>query len=204
MSRAPIIGLLALLLSIPAVARSEDKAYTGDDAGYLAYSTGSVPQYAFPYSFTYHRVEARPDGDWKGYIIPRINIWTGKMKIRDFDGEEVGQIYTRRLPPGNYVVDDFFFTGFLPGMVFDWHSSKKLDIPFTIRPGEATYIGTFMRLNSWKTPQEAAGFFVITDRADRDWPLVKDRLPDGTKITSEITDVSKFGSMLFRANRPSP
>ena len=199
MSRATIIGLLALLLAIPAVARSADKDYVGDDAGYLAYSVGSVPQYAWQYEFSYHRIDARPDGDWKGYITPRRNIWTSKIKSPDFVGDEVGHIYVRRLPPGEYVVDDFGFSGFLPGVaILDWSPSKKFSIPFTIRAGESTYIGTFMRLNNWASPQEGIGHFVIADRADRDLPLVKSRLPEGAKITVEITDVSKFGSRIFR------
>lgn len=200
---ARIIGLLALILAIPAVARSADKEYTGSDAGYLAYSVGSVPQYAWPYEFSYHRIDARPDGDWKGYITPKINVWTSKMKSPDFVGEEVGHVYVKRLPPGEYVVDDFQFSGFLPGVAFfDWGPSKKFAVPFTIQPGEATYIGTFMRLNSWESPQEVIGHFVIADRAERDLPLLKSRLPEDTKITVEITDVSKFGSRAFRTSRP--
>jgi hypothetical protein len=203
--------LIPSLIAIPGPARSGDRDYRGEDGGYLVYSVGAPNNLGLPYWFSYHRtatVDGRPAEDWKDRIYPRLGgaIYL-RMKRPDFTGAETGQVHVQRLPSGSYVVDEFHFDGLLPGVVtYSWSSGKPFSLPFTIRPGEATYIGTFMRFPSLGTSLQpvlgAAGFFVVADRSERDLSVAKTKLPESAKITVQVTDVSRFGNAALRVSPP--
>jgi hypothetical protein len=209
--RKLLMALLAALVALPAAAIAKDKDYAGQDAGYLVYSVGNVRGVGLDFSFSYGRtptLDGAPATDWKGKIEPRLGgaIYL-KIKNPDFVGEESGHVIVRRLPPGRYVVNGFYFGGFVPGVgSFAWSPSRPFALPFVIRSGEATYIGSFMRSVSLGTPLQpilgASGFFVVADRSDRDLPLARSRLPADTRIAVEVTDVSAFGSEILRTSMP--
>jgi hypothetical protein len=206
--RRLLLTILALILSAPALAA--DKEYDGADAGHLVYAVGTL-RIGMHFDFNYRRL-TMPDGapadDWKGKIRPRLGgaIYL-KVKNPDFNGEETGHVVIRRLPPGTYAVQNFFFAGSSPGGggVY-WSPANPFALPFTIRRGAATYIGSFMRSPSLGTPLQpalgAAGFFIVADRSARDLPIATPRLPAGVKVTGEVTDVSTFGSPVLRTAVP--
>jgi hypothetical protein len=201
---------LAVAASTAASAKSKQKDYIEPDGGYVIYSVGTA-KIGMDFSFFYNRI-ATMDGqlveDWKGVIEPKLGgAFVLKIKNPDFTGLESGHVIVRRLPPGSYNVDSFFFGGFVPGVGgYSWSSAKPFSLPFTIRSGEATYIGSFMRAPSLGTPLEsqlgAAGFFVIADRSERDLPIAKTKLPQPATIVAEVTDVSLFGSAALRTAHP--
>ena len=210
MLRALSTVCLALLLALPLPAHGRDKDYAGADSGYLVYAVGTV-RIGMHFTFSYRQTEGAdgaPGAGWRGKIEPRVGgaIYL-KVKNPDFTGEETGHVVVRRLPPGRYQVDKFFFGGSnLAGTSYSWSSAKPFALPFTIRPGEATYIGSFMRSPSLGTPLQpvlgAAGFFVVANRADRDLPIARAKLPPDTKINAEVEDVSKFASPALRTGQP--
>lgn len=210
MLRALPTASIALLLALPVPAFARDKDYAGADAGYLVYAVGTV-RIGMDFDFSYRRVGAAdggPAGAWGGKIEPKLGgaIYL-KIKNPDFTGEESGHVVVRRLPPGRYQVDKFLFAGSnLAGTSYRWSSAAPFALPFSIRPGEATYIGSFMRAPSLGTPLQpvlgAAGFFVVANRADRDLPIARAKLPAGTEIRTEVEDVSKFASPALRTSQP--
>jgi hypothetical protein len=205
------IALLAALVALPPAATAKDKDYPGADAGYLVYSVGNVGSVGLDFSFSYRQTatgDGLPARTWKGLIEPRLGgAFFLKVKNPDFAGEEVGHVVIRRLPPGRYAVDSYYFGGALPGVgSFAWRPARPFAMPFVIRSGEATYIGSFMRAVSLGTPLQpvlgAAGFFVVADRSSRDLPIARGRLPADTKVAGEVTDVSIFESAMLRTARP--
>lgn len=204
-----LVLLLALLLATPALAAPKSADYAGADGGYLVYGVGTI-QFGMHFGFPYRPVSL-PEGvaakPWKGEIQPTVGgaIYL-KIKNPDFEGRESGHVVVRRLPPGEYVIDDFSFGGQLAGMSYAWSSATPFAIRFTIRPGEAIYIGSYMRAISAGTPLEpqlgAAGFFVIADRSERDLPIARTRLPPAIAITPQVTDVDAFGSPALRSREP--
>jgi hypothetical protein len=205
---ALFLAACSLVQASPALSR--DKDYQGEDAGYLVYSVGTV-SIGMPFTFSY-----RPTADggrnagkeWAGKIQPKLGgaIYL-KVKNPDFSGEESGHVVVRRLPPGSYQVDKFNFGGSnLAGTSYHFSSAVPFALPFSIRPGEATYIGSFMRAPSLGTKLQpelgAAGFFVISDRGPRDAPIAKAKLPAAVPIRPEVGDVSKFGSKALRTSHP--
>ena len=207
--RMAVLGLLALAAAAAAPAKSPPKDYAGADGGYLIYSVGTI-KIGMDYSFAYHRTAA-PDGtavnDWKSRIEPSLGgaIYL-KIKNPDFTGGESGHVIVRRLPPGQYVVDSFFFAGWTPGAAHRWSSARPFALPFTIAPGQATYIGSFMRAPSLGTSLQkqlkAAGFFVVADRSDRDLPIARAKVPALPPVTEQVTDVDSFGSAALRSREP--
>lgn len=203
-----LLALMALILSAPAMAA--DKEYDGADAGYLVYAVGTL-RIGMHFDFNYRRLtlpDGTPTADWKGKIRPRLGgaIYL-KVKNPDFTGDETGHVVIRRLPPGKYAVQDFFFAGSSPGGggVY-WSPAKPFALPFTIRSGAATYIGSFMRSPSLGTSLQpvvgAAGFFIVADRSSRDLSIATARLPASVKVTGEVTDVSAFDTPVLRTASP--
>ena len=207
--RMTVLALAVLAFAMPATAGGKSKEYAGADAGYLVHSAGTV-SIGMHFDFSYRRV-ATVDGaavaDWKGKIQPRLGgaIYL-KVKNPDFTGKETGHVVVTRLPPGNYEVHSFGFAGSTALGSVHWSPSKPFSLPFTIRPGEATYIGSFMRSPSLGTSLQpklgAAGFFVVADRSDRDLPIARTRLPAEAALTQQVTDVSQFGSLALRTAQP--
>lgn len=208
---------LALVLAIPigslpaAASASEKPAeYRGADAGCLIYSVGTR-SIGMRFKFRYARADgASPNGGgrWAGTIEPRVG-GAILLKIRnpDFTGEESGHVIVRCLPPGRYAVGGFEFSGSIPGVgSTQWSPARPIVMPFTIRSGEATYIGTFIRAPSLGTPLQpvlgAAGYFLVADRRKRDLPIARARLPSGMAVTNEVTDVSTFGLAALRDAAP--
>ena len=196
-------------LVLPCASSAKPREYAGPDAGYLVYSVGTV-RIGMHFDFSYRRLstlEGAPAEDWRGKIEPKLGgaIYL-KVKDPDFTGEETGHVVVTRLPPGRYEVNSFAFAGMSARGSVHWSPAKPFALPFSIRSGQATYIGSFMRAPSLGTPLQAklgaAGFFVVADRATRDLPIAKSRLPAGTAIDDEVTDVSKFGSEVLRTSQP--
>ena len=207
MFRIASIVVLALLIAAPASAKGKDKDYQGADGGYLVYAVGTA-KIGMGFEFPYRQVEAGRADAWAGRIEPSLGgaIYL-KVKNPDFTGEESGHVIVRRLPPGRYEVGSFSFAGSnLAGTSYRWSPSKPFALPFTIRPGQATYIGSFVRAPSLGTPLQpalgAAGYFVVADRQDRDLPLAKPKLPAGTPVAIEVTDVAPFASPAMRTSHP--
>ena len=203
------LAAAVLAWAAPASARARDKDYAGADGGWLVYAVGSIKM-GLDFEFSYAPLPgtaAAADKAWRGKIEPRLGgaIYL-RVKNPDFEGDESGHVVVRRLPPGRYSVTRFDFAGGIGGTAFSWSSAKPFALPFEIRAGEATYIGSFMRAVSLGTPLQAklgaAGFFVIADRSARDLPIAAARLPAGTRITAEVTDVTAFGSEALRTEQP--
>lgn len=207
--RSMLVAVLVFMAS-PALAAKKPAAYAGEDGGYLVYGVGTIA-IGMHFDFPYRRI-ATPDGatvsDWKGTIEPTVGgaIYL-KIKNPDFEGRESGHVVTRRLPPGDYLIENFAFYGSSPmGDAYEWSAAKPFVIRFRIEPGRATYIGSFMRAPS---PGPGivpgigpAGFFVVADRAARDLPIARTRLPAACEIVAQVPDVTAFGNPILRSAEP--
>ena len=203
--RAALIGIF-IAAALPAEAKQPGPDYTEGDGGYLVYSAGTI-RIGMEFSFPYRRT-ALSNGtiadDWKGLIEPSTGgTWTKKIKTPDFTGFETGHVIIRRLPPGHYAITNFGFAGSSPfGGSYAWSSAKPFSMEFDIKPGRATYIGSFMRSPTPKPELRAqlgyAGYFLIADRSERDLPLARAKLPLLPSADIQVTDVEQFGSAALR------
>jgi hypothetical protein len=210
MFRRVVLCIAMFSLVGPAIARKAPPEYRGEDGGFLVYAVGTIA-IGMRFDFPYRRVallDGTPIQDWAGTIEPTVGgAWLLKVKNPDFTGRESGHVVVRRLPPGQYLIDQFAFSGGGFGMgVIDWSSAVPFSIRFTIKPGAATYIGSFMRAPSIGTPLEprinAAGYFLIADRSERDVAIARSKVPTLVTITTDVTDVTQFGSIVLRRDEP--
>lgn len=205
--------LLAALITFhvsSAEARTSENDYAEQDGGYLVYSVGTIRigmDFAFPYSRT-ALLDGSPVDDWKGVIEPKLGgMWTLKIKKPDFDGRESGHVIIRRLPPGQYAITNFAFGGQVPGIgSFDWSAVKPFEIPFSIKSGQATYIGSYMRSPSFgmslQTLLGTAGFFVVSDRSVRDLPIALRKNAALPVAKIEVINVDTIGNPALRSREP--
>lgn len=197
-----LLAFLFVAIGRGPAAAAED--YSGDDAGYLIYSAGSIAM-PLAFQFPYKRVagpSGEPASDWSGQIESRTGGFSRlRVSNAEYSGRETGRVFVRRLPPGEYEIDDFRFAG-----TRRFSSRRPFSIRFTIRPGQATYIGNFARAPSLGTPLQrtlgAVGFFVISDKSERDIALARARIPDLPPVTISVTDVSALGHSMLLTSEP--
>lgn len=177
--------------------------YKGADAGYLVYSMGSL-KIPINSTFYYRRIGSRSKD--RGVMeYNAVGFFTDKP---DYEGHETGKVTVRRLEPGNYEVYQLGFAGTLIGTAttYTWSSKTEFSMPFNIKPGGATYIGNFVRAPSLGTSLEPAlgakGFFVISDKHDRDLPIAQKSHPELPAVEVSVTDVSSWGYPVLLTKEP--
>jgi hypothetical protein len=203
---------LALLFSfflfvLPIYAATPE--YPSPDAGVLIYSVGSL-DIAMNFDFQYKRVRlssGEPASDWRGTIECKcVGFVRARMKNADYTGRETGKVIVRRLPPGHYEIYDFGFAGTMGPMSVHSSSKTKFVIPFEIKSGQATYIGSFVRAPSLGTSMQrvvgAAGYFIISDQSERDLAIARARQTDLPPVTNSVFDVSILGHPAILAKEP--
>lgn len=123
----------------------------------------------------------------------------------DFQGHETGKVVTKRLKPGKYEFYTFRIqspTTMLGGTSVE--PRESFSIPFTIKPGEATYVGDFTFIGPAGVIQLSAGdwagggYVVLSDQHERDIPIAQKRTPDLGAVTVEVTDAAAVGAPLIR------
>jgi hypothetical protein len=178
--------------------------YEGPDAGILVTSLGANAGTVYNgYNLFYRKKNHSPDGDGM--------IWWGQASILegrklDIDnGSETGIVDVRRLPPGEYEI--FNFRVFYNGGNVQKHFSSKQDfsIPFSIRPGRATYIGEFIAVGvqgqnifGFSIPDGA--YFTISNRGERDIAIARQKHAGLGEVQSTVVDPKQVGNPLIRAS----
>jgi len=200
MTKPSIALTLACLLVWPASASERiNTNYRGPDAGTLIFSTSTL-RISMNFSFFYKKKGDARDADsldGAGDIVCRcVGLWHPIMSDPDYNtGYESGKVQIQHLPPGDYEIYTLNFGGSLPGLAtVEWFPKKGFSIPFTIKAGEATYIGNFARHPSLGTPLAsqlgATGYFIVSDKSTRDIGIAKTRDPNLPPVTMSVTDVA--------------
>jgi hypothetical protein len=196
------LAVIAVFLAFPGLARAQD----GDAPGTLIYSIGSV-DIAMNFEFGFRRTAtlsgetvATPRGSMVCKCVGLIRPRPGNL---DYYGREAGRVIVQSLPPGRYEIQDFGFSGTIVVAGVSWSSTTPFSIPFTIKPGEATYIGNIARAPSLGTRLQpllgAVGYFVVSDQSARDLPIAQARDAALPPVRLEVTDVSGLGHPMLYA-----
>lgn len=196
-------ALLIALATLPGVAHAQAG---GEAPGTLVYSVGSV-DIAMSFRFEYRRT-ATSSGeavtDNRGAMVcDCVGFFNPRPSNLDYRGREAGRVFVRQLPPGRYEIYDFGFRGTIVVANIEWSSSTPFAIPFTINPGETTYIGNFARAPSLGTSLEptlgAVGYFVVSDQSERDLAIARTKEPALPPVRLEVTDVAPLGHPMMYA-----
>ena len=210
--KAFLAGSLFAFATAAQAKKEPPQEYEGENAGYLVYSVGTIDDTPYRFSFSYRPTILTTNTKgvaWAGQIEPRLSgAFKLKVKNPDYTGNETGHVIVRRLPPGKYEVFDFDFAthALYSGTSYYYSSGVPFSLPFTIRRGEATYVGRFMRWydggKSIGSAMRAIGPFIVADRSSTDFSIAKGRFPMGVPFKIEVTDVSKFRSPVLLTKKP--
>lgn len=149
--------------------------YDGPDAGQLVMSM-SVPKDSFGYDLAcigYRaKVGGRTDRFCLGGSEPKLNPELARLhRLAQFEeGTFVGKVGARALMPGEYEVTGWSIMSGGPERIV---SSKPMALPFTIKPGVSTYIGSYRwtlttKTNLFGTPFVNGASLAISNRKARD------------------------------------
>lgn len=115
------------------------------------------------------------------------------------DAAEYGAVVVRALPPGDYAIVNFreFYNN--GAVEKTWEARHDFSVPFSVRPGRATYIGNFKAIsltgkNVFGLPLPVAEVLLsVADRSARDVPIAASKDPGLGAVDVVIPDVSKAG-----------
>ena len=126
------------------------------------------------------------------------------------DGDEMGVVEVRKLPPGNFEL--FKVEGALYGGVIQWRwqSKDSFSIPFTIEAGKATYIGHFQghstsvrSVLSLGAPLPSGAYFVVSNQYDHDLQIARKKVMTLQEAKIAVPDVAELKSEYFFQQCPS-
>jgi hypothetical protein len=190
----PLQGAIAILLclaSCPAIARGE---YSGPDAGVLVISFGSLGKQADGYTFWY-----KPRGQKPGWFPDDVGYEPHSILFDhapDYSGHEAGQVHILHLKPGDYEIyrAAIFANAGIQNFTFDL---PEFSLPFTIRPGEATYVGDLAGAAEWRGGALQGGYYVVSDRHERDLDIARRKDAQLPPVTVAVPDVSGMADRLI-------
>jgi hypothetical protein len=123
-----------------------------------------------------------------------------------------GSVFFARLPVGDYElynVSFFVNRGQFGSTTFS--AKTPFSIPFSIRENEATYLGAFLAHAVWgknffglRIP--AGGYFVVTDRFDRDYGVLrtKEGVGELSGTAKQVVDTGAANLPYFQAKPSNP
>lgn len=199
--RLLFVSLFGLILT--ACATTIPRDYTGADAGQLVVALGASAETKYAsYTLMYRKKGDKAQGMVR-YLQDNMFFPTK----RDFDDlSENGFVAVHSLPAGDYEIYNFdvFFNG---GMVqTNFGSRQDFSIPFTIKPGKATYIGDFTAVgitgnNIFGLPVRNGAYFIVSDKQGRDLPVAREKMPSLGSVEIAVPDAAAVRNPFIQAKR---
>lgn len=123
-------------------------------------------------------------------------------------GGIAANVFVQRLPAGIYAfVGAEFWANY--GMYGTATGRGKLarPVPFVVRPGQVTYIGSFIGSTEWRRNllgrEPVAGYFIVTDASTRDLPLIERKFSGLPKpIVVQLVDPGESNRPLLKHGLP--
>jgi hypothetical protein len=117
-----------------------------------------------------------------------FGMWTPFNNEMDEDFKEKGGTYSMDLPAGEYRIVGWFVLR----ASTHYRSAQPFEIPFSVEPGKATYLGNLHFDKHWEN-------VTLRDRASRDMPVLIKRVPKlaSVEVTQSISpgaNVERLGS----------
>ncbi len=201
--------LFACLTLCGCVTNRTDPTYNGADSGAVVFAAGLTGT-CEGFSFEYRNLHPQPglltskiDGRIM-YSSKSIRFWGRK---EDFSGEESGIVTIHHLEPGEYELYTFTIYGTYNGIGhFDWFPQHEFSLKFTVTPGKAIYLGDFncvgqTQKNFLGFEGDAGGYFVISDKHDRDLPIAQKQEPNLPPPALAVPDVDRAGEPTLRSRK---
>jgi hypothetical protein len=192
--RQLIAGLCAALCL--AVISSQSLAYDGPDAGVLVMSIGYREPKTDFYDIFYSGPET-PNG------LISIHARADLFRRIDFRGQDTGTVVTVHLKPGDYGIYKIEASEYEG--VRDT-SARRFWVPFTIRNGQTTYIGSYIGVlipgteeRIFAGPAPIGVYFLVSDKHDRDIDVASKREHNLPPVTLAVPEASSLPKPYFQS-----
>jgi hypothetical protein len=180
------LALVALLCAC-ATPYDELRSYSGTDAGTLVASVGM----ATDNTMNYATVEFRKKGTSQLgslHFSPKAAAAFGGTSIDFRDAKGAYSLIRKQLPPGDYEVFRYN-SGANYGTTMVWYKApENFVVPFTVKPGETTYLGQFRIGLNLIGGRPTSSFLEISNERLRDVAGVQKA---GTKLNDEADAITK-------------
>ncbi len=183
-----------------AAVRVPDSAKPTSDmeAGFVFLSVGAARTANFTHQALVFEAKGQTETSWF-----RFAGWSP-----DFEDQNArGAVFFARLRPGDYELVDVNFYIYSQYITSTWTAKPKFSIPFTVRRGEAIYLGEFLAYsvfgrNMFGMQVPGGGYFVVSDRFERDSTLLKSKeeAPKDVSIVKAVVDPDSARIPLIRRN----
>ena len=116
---------------------------------------------------------------------------------------EAGMVLVQAMPPGEYEIYNFYIFRRAGVMNYSFRSKTGLSIPFTVKPGQATYLGNYQAndmtgKNIIGFSEPAGAVFVVTDRLPAELPIAQAKEKAALGKPTDATPVPEsIGSPFF-------
>lgn len=127
-----------------------------------------------------------------------------KLQSADYQSSrETGMVLVQAMPPGEYEIYNFFIFRRAGVLTYSFRSKTDLSIPFTVKAGQATYLGNyqandFSGKNIIGFSEPAGAVFVVTDRLAAELPIAQAKANTALGTPADATPVPEsIGSPFF-------
>jgi len=178
--------------------------YEGPDAGYAvaALAADSGTEYS-SYSLLIRSRDKQREAD---FVWLQVNMFSAEKPDFSEPGK-AGVVRALSLAPGDYELYSFsvFQNGYPATMTYG--PKKPFEIPFSIKPGQATYLGEYLAIatygeNLFGSTVKGGPVFIVSDQAARDMKTAKDRIPAIATVQAAIPTAAQLHPPLFASKPP--
>lgn len=182
--------------------------YTGSDAGalILSLSAGETKVPLSSFSLFLHRAQANDSEDavllWMSPYIAHGPFETDYLTGTKIDQTGNTDVYVRKLKPGDYTILSVTFESPAPNGW--WAGAEKMNLAFTVKPNQATYLGSFVAY-AFELPKtnpivplseehpSLALLFTVNSQYERDVQIALHKHPELDGVTNSVPDPTKLG-----------
>jgi hypothetical protein len=186
--------------------------YAGPDAGKVVISIGAATGTEYSsYSLLFRKQKST--GSAEKQAVGRFTYFQTNMFYKqapDFHTNgEAGVVLVQALPPGDYAIYNFDVFNNAGTVQSHYFSKVDISIPFTVRPGQTTYLGNYQAnhlsgKNMFGMPLPAGAVFIVSDRLASELPIAQARTKTdfGTPVNA-TPDPKRLENPFFVSRRKS-
>ena len=185
-----VLICFAFLLLTGCVTSRLNTNYKGSDAGDLVVAVGG----SLIFDIYYRRVGTT------GISAPLgvLHYAPNRPSLFGPPDLEASEVNVHHLEPGNYEIYTYSISEYNGVATVLWSPKEDFSIPFTIASATTTYIGDFtgralFGRNILGAQVPNGGYFVVSDKQDRDIPIARKQNPELLPVTVSVFDVSRLG-----------
>jgi hypothetical protein len=177
--------------------------YAGDDAGYIVMSLGASTETKYEAYKLFIRKMDKSLNSGVAYLPDNMFKPTKKDFI---DNDSHGAVISFAMPAGDYEIYNCDIFENLGLRQTNYRAKQDFSIPFSIKPGTATYLGEYIAFTIGKGflgTSTGGAIFVVKNEMARDVQIAKKKFPDlfADNVIDSVPSPDSIGCPLIKGPR---